>query len=226
MAMFKWVLSGALPPGDVWQVGFHFTTPDVPSQVAGDAVLAAQTFADSLWNGAAGGSPGVKTLYPNGTTFNQITIYTLDRATGHALTKATVGLALAGTAASTALPNQLAVAVSLNSNTPGRRGRGRAFMPAPAATLLTPLGRISPGTVTNIAQSVGISLRLMQTSGFPPCLFTPGQPDRLITAGSVGDVFDTQRRRRNKLVEARSTAVPINDFGGPSVLVPRPVAGL
>lgn len=57
--------------------------------------------------------------------------------------------ALAGTA-STALPPQVAMALSLRANLVGRRGRGRVYIPALAASILSSDGTISATPANNL----------------------------------------------------------------------------
>lgn len=112
-------------------------------------------------------------------------------------------------AGSAGMPNQIATCLTLLSQTPGRSGKGRIYLPLLGATLTAGTGRIVTATVTKIA---GASVVLLNTlnnvltaqSGTVVAI----QSQAAVNGGShpvrsirVGDVFDTQRRRRDSLAE-------------------------
>lgn len=219
MTQFKFVVGGGLNGGEIWATDWHFETPAIPPLGARDAVVVAGVFLDSLWIGAAGGSPGIGSIMAASTTLTGCTIYVLDPTTGRALDRAFVARNLPGTGAGGATPNQCAVVATLKTATPGPRGRGRVYLPPPLLGAVTLTGRLIATHRDQMANTVGKTLLLMQTSGYNPVLFTKSQPNRPITTGSVGDVIDTQRRRRDKLVEARSSDVPATTLDSVSVLL-------
>lgn len=114
------------------------------------------------------------------------------------------------------LPLQNAVVCSHRTAQIGRRGRGRMFTPGPATTAMTINGRLDTGVRTTYLNK---QKALLEDSAYinvvPPAeLQIAIQP--IITGGSftdyaiinqvqVGDVIDTQRRRRNREIEDRAS---------------------
>lgn len=112
------------------------------------------------------------------------------------------------------LPPQSAVVLSLRSQVPGSRGRGRLYWPALGAGVAAPQLRLASPTPTNIATSAVTLLDEIETAlkeAFHPspslidlhlCVVSPTTGTRTdITRIEVGDVIDTQRRRRDRLPE-------------------------
>ncbi len=139
-------------------------------------------------------------------------------------THALVGAAEAGwtgwqadTFAPTKTP-QTALVLSLRSNVPGSRGRGRLYWPALNGPLDGDTFRISETNRNAIALAAATYLKDIQDiltgNLFPPgslsfhrlCIVSPTTGTRTdVSRIEVGDVLDTQRRRRDKLVETFST---------------------
>lgn len=135
-------------------------------------------------------------------------------ATGHVVQNSAIysfTTPLAGTASSV-LPPQIALAVSMRANVLGRRGRGRIYLPAVGATALASDGTIAP-TYGNSARAAFKSLiDSLQTSGVPDAY----QPIvSIMSAGSAtavrpveirtGSRFDTIQSRRRQVAETYTT---------------------
>lgn len=117
---------------------------------------------------------------------------------------------VAGTALSM-LPPQVAVAASLRSVVPGRRGRGRLYVPAVGSTVLAAgalLGSAANAAIGNATRalltSVGgigggdVNTKIVVTSAGNPRYVLPSEV-------RVGNQLDTIRRRRNGVRETYST---------------------
>lgn len=115
-------------------------------------------------------------------------------------------------------PQQSAVVSLLTDATRGRGSRGRFYPPTGQLTVDGASGRVS-ATLTermagaaldllnNLANEPGVDLsspRVIVASD----LGQPG-PARSVTSVAVGNVIDVQRRRRNALPEAYSSAGPV-----------------
>jgi hypothetical protein len=110
------------------------------------------------------------------------------------------------------MPWQIAVAVSLQSERRGPRGRGRFFLPVPKLTV-DAKGRLNENFRNQMA---GISAGLIASLNTSPIDSSSGNhicvqskvdaTASRVTKVRVGDVFDTQRRRRNDLLEAYVTS--------------------
>lgn len=108
-------------------------------------------------------------------------------------------------------PFQVARCYSLRTATPGASGRGRVYVPAMAAAVNGATGKAT--LVAGVAASLAAFLNnLKATSAVSGTVMYPGVHSRSldqvipITGVRVGDVLDTQRRRRDALVETYQTA--------------------
>lgn len=113
---------------------------------------------------------------------------------------------------------QTAVVVSLNRGAQfGRSGRGRVYIPSLAApamngTTLRILGTGNADVTTTFNQYQADIRAVIDDvtnfgDGWKTCVYSPTKNQlRLVENVSTGDVFDTQRRRRDRLVEARAGA--------------------
>jgi hypothetical protein len=111
------------------------------------------------------------------------------------------------------LPAQAAVVCSLRTNTPGASGRGRIYWPALGSTIDTGLRLSSPPTANLIAQfkTYFAAMDTALSTQFAPISFdlavrsTKTSSTPHVARLQVGNIIDTQRRRRDTLVEAYAT---------------------
>jgi hypothetical protein len=110
-------------------------------------------------------------------------------------------------------PNQVAVVITLISTLAGRRGRGRIFLPILAGTMgatgrmgstqRDSLADTADTLVTGVGQAMGARVQAdavsVQSQVVPS--------SAIVTSIRVGDVFDTQRRRRDNLIESYTSRV-------------------
>lgn len=110
------------------------------------------------------------------------------------------------------LPFQAATVISLRTNTPGASGRGRLYWPALAATLGTDGKIITPAPATLVSDAraylTGIETDL-EAGAFGGSFDLAVRSKTTKTTPhvvrlQVGDLVDTQRRRRDALPEAYS----------------------
>jgi len=132
------------------------------------------------------------------------------------VTDALIGISVQGSTTPTAgtstlkLPPQSALVCSIRTNTPGGSGRGRLYWPAMGATLAA-TGRLTtptPSLAASDFKAYLLGIRGDLATAFPTIGFdlavrsktthTTPHAVRL----QVGDVIDTQRRRRDALPEA------------------------
>lgn len=133
---------------------------------------------------------------------------TIDQSTGKQISRAETAIGTAGTdATGVLLPPQLAVVCSLRTSLATRAGRGRMYWPGPASDALTS-GKIgtTPQAVFVTAGSALFSA-LGAASMIPVLYSRTTTLVQVITSFDVGNVLDTQRRRRDQLVESRTSAV-------------------
>lgn len=118
-----------------------------------------------------------------------------------------------GGGTSYAFPPQNSVVASHRTNQTGRRGRGRMFLPPMAADGTTAGGRLTPTRQAAIlaAQVAMLEAMIFSGSGLDLWNVRPvitGKPFvnyGVIAQAQVGDVIDTQQRRRDRLTETRLT---------------------
>jgi len=115
-----------------------------------------------------------------------------------------------GTAKQTA---QTAVVFSLRTNTPGASGRGRLYWPAVGSNISSDLriSTLQTGLYAGEAKSYLQAMRDALSSSFPAGVFDLAIRSRAtrstphVVRIQVGNVLDTQRRRRDTLPESYST---------------------
>lgn len=124
------------------------------------------------------------------------------------------GASISGSSLETT-PAQIAAVASLNTGVPGRRTRGRMYWPCTTGAVNATgkwTGAVTPATFSQaVAQFLGAAADLVSSpSGFTPVVVsTAGGIITPVISVSAGDVLDTQRRRRDDLVESRTTtAIP------------------
>lgn len=109
---------------------------------------------------------------------------------------------------------QSALVFSLRTDTPGGSGRGRLYWPCIATAVDAQL-RIAQATVLTAVDGMGLYLHAMEAAlgtAFNPILFDLGVRSKTtkttphVNKIQAGNVIDTQRRRRDKMIETYSTA--------------------
>lgn len=203
MSFYHCNAEGHVPSGEVFNFGIHV------SGVAGDAaaVLTAWTTAvGQIFDHDAGLGNTFKSHVSDQVGVDDVTVAELDPSSGRQLTKVMAAAVHAGTNTDEPLPPQVAVAVSLRTGLATKAGRGRLYL-CPLATGADIGGKIILAAQEAILAGVQTGLTTMGTAGFPCVIYHRGTVDgTLVTRIDVGDVFDTQRRRRNKLIESRLSA--------------------
>lgn len=110
-----------------------------------------------------------------------------------------------GAAATGQTPPECAIVVSLRTATPGPRGRGRMYLPAPASGMLTSTGMLNAGIVGDAADGMQAFINhvnaetTMEPVGVASMV---GGGVSTVTSIRVGNVMDSQRRRRSAIAEA------------------------
>lgn len=216
MAYFRTILKGSLGSVENWSTsnnwGIFGLSPDVPDQAAVDGMLlnlrAFTTTANVPTN--------LRTIL--GAQGDMATWRVEKRAEDESILSIAEGALTAivgGTGAVTKTP-QDALVLSLRTNTPGARGRGRMYWPALAASLSTQFQLTTP-TPAAIAADAKTWLNAIGTQLNNYFIGIGATPRVVLSVRSVrdhqcrdvvqiqvGSVLDTQRRRRDKLPETYS----------------------
>jgi hypothetical protein len=115
----------------------------------------------------------------------------------------------------TMLPPQDSVAVSLQTMLVGRHGKGRFFLPPSSSALLSggKVGSTPQSDILDAGVQFMEDLAYTGTGGLsahvrPVVTGVPFQTYGVVKAVRVGNIVDTQRRRRNRLTEVYSSAAP------------------
>ena len=200
MAIYRFTARG-VTPGEIFNFGMHTTGAAASSPAAAAALAAALT---SFWNDAV---DGAKVVYPATVSIVAAHAAEIDILTRKQIDAFEVALALVGTDATTMLPHEVSVAVTTRGAAANRRDRGRFYLPPPSVDACLS-GRLTAAAKTRLANASAILINSLQAAGYTPVIFHPDNTTTAIVQVDVGDVFDVQRRRRNKLLEVR-TAVGV-----------------
>lgn len=207
---------------EIWSTGFYVgsVNADVsnPTQQFADAIRTAWT---AFWGGATSyvssnwkvDNVKVAQVGVDGKTLMENVVH------------APYGTALQGTAASPILPPQIALVASLeNAGARGLAAKGRMYLPGIAATLGTN-GQISvtnAGTIAANMKTFFDAVNSAAPTGETVILASQGRRvkgsdgqyapvpgtavNAVVNRVRVGSVYDTQRRRRNQMVETYQSA--------------------
>lgn len=191
MALYRHRLEGTFP-GEVWSFGVYT-----------DSTLSL-TAMHSQWNtGITNFWAEATALFCTDVEATRSTTVELDPVTGSQLTGAETVRTDAGTSTATCLPFQCAPVVSLRTATLSRAGRGRFYLPSLAVDQVD-AGRMAGAAQTTLADAAELLLTGLTSAGGTVVIYHRANGTTTpVTSLDVGDVIDTQRRRRNKLVESR-----------------------
>lgn len=199
MALYLLRASGVWEESEVFNFGLHVTSSAATAAVADSWSLALT----EAWSGSGTPTGALNAAYSTGVRIDTATAALLTQTSGQQTARADVAVNLVGTSAEDSLPPQIAVVVSLRTELANRAGRGRFYLPAPATNACT-AGRLTTAIQTNIVNAMTRMFSALDAAGATPVLFSRTTfANTTITSFNVGDVFDTQRRRRNQLVETR-----------------------
>lgn len=208
VARNKIVLSGkfGVSTPEVWSISTHWTLD------GGGAVLSqveCQSWATRIATALGAGETALAAMvsqWGTGTDMTKVDVYGYG-PTGPAVAQgsATFGLSGSGTPR---LPFQDAICVTLQTGFAGARRRGRFYLPAHGCTVGSD-GKWSQsaGFATAVADMLELMSDIDGTSTAIPVVYSPtGNFVTAVTAVKVGNVLDTQRRRRDALTESFQTA--------------------
>jgi hypothetical protein len=198
---------GEITVNTVWVRADTITNSAVTAQRVADKVRDSWGAMVTAGLGGAVGSP-MAPFFANGTIFRSVTAYKVN-ALGKSVEQAEApfGATVKGTG-SQALPAQCALVTTLLTGAPGRSARGRLFLGG-LSTFLDGSGRVLPASQLTIAKNMAgfyVDVRSTATNpdDFRPVVVSPTTTTaRKITRIQVGNVMDTMRSRRGKLVEGR-----------------------
>lgn len=219
MAYYRTVLKGSLGSVETWSTSTNWgvvgLSPDVPDQAAVDGMLSRLLTYTTTVNMP----PSMRQLMSTGGSADGWRVE--KRAEDETILSIAEG-AMASIAAGTGTPTktpQDALVISLRTNTPGARGRGRMYWPALGAGLSSQFQILQP-TPQQAADDAKIWLTAIQTQLNSYFISIADARRVRLSVRSVtdhacrdvvqlqcGSILDTQRRRRDALVETYVSAV-------------------
>lgn len=205
VARGRLVLSGALASNrDFWTIGFSTNQPAALSEAqrATWTQSAVQAFESNFWTPSKG-------LYTTATDYRTGTWYGYG-IDGLLNSQNTYSLSApnAGTGVASGQPPQSAHVCTLATAQPGRSGRGRIYLPGLAGGQLTVDGMLPDATALTLAQRIRafiVAVNALQPEIKVQVHSETKQALYAVTQVRVGNIVDTQRRRRDALTETYQT---------------------
>jgi hypothetical protein len=166
------------------------------------ASLAAAQAAAVTWAGTFWG--GFEDLTMDTVTLVEVTTREIDPSDGVQLALDADTVSHAGTVTTLALPTDVCIVCSLRTNLANRRGRGRMYLPQMAsAPTLSLVGRLAASAQTAIADALASAWSGYSGTGSPVVYSRVNRSFQAVTEFDVGDLFDTQRGRQDRVAEDR-----------------------
>lgn len=212
MVYFRVGITGTLGNQEVWSINPQFatstlTTPSVSEMTAAAVGVAAVNIPSGLANAKSQAAPVTTIRVECRSDAGELLAAAQAPQTGTQTTTR-----------SPSTPSQTSVVLSLRTDAPGASGRGRLYWPALGITPNSTSLRITTLERDTIATDAVTYLRAIQdalkaaispapsVATFELAVFSKTRGDHnLVRRLLVGDVFDTQRRRRDAMVESYIT---------------------
>lgn len=181
---------------------FTMSAFNAAGTVAG-AAAAWSTAVRLMWNGVASPADSIKQLIPTTSGIDISSATEIDPLTGKNLGQVQTAETLVGTDASGPLPPQCSIVVSMRTALFNKSGRGRFYLPTFGVDVLA-AGRLPTTARLQTTTAAQKMVQSLNGAGYTVCIYhrTTKTHDNVVSV-NVGDVYDTQRRRRDKLIESR-----------------------
>lgn len=203
MTFYRNEAKGSLTNGEQWTFTLH---TQKTAGVLADAHSAWVAAVNDLWDGITPPDDSITQLFCDSLTVDELVTTELDAVTGKNVAQTRSQPALAGTGTADCLPHEVAVAVSLRTALPTHAGRGRFYLPSPTLDECVE-ARLRSSAQLSILNASVLMLEDLITSTYVPVIYhRSSKTGTVLTSIDVGDVFDSQRRRRDKLVEVRQSS--------------------
>jgi len=198
MALYQNRFMGRCASGDQFTFSWWCTSSATTASVNAAAV----TWIDNLWSGETAGT-GYGSMITADVVVSQVNTGLITTETGQQQELIETAHSIAGSAADPAMPADVALVVSLRTDVANRSGRGRFYLPQPASAELTADGRFNQTSQGNLIAALAYAWTGFTGSGIPVLYSRLNRVTTTLTKFDVGDLFDTQRRRENKVLENR-----------------------
>lgn len=201
MVLYQHRFLGHTADGDNWMYSWWATS----NRNLVDAQAAAVAWNAALWAGATA-TNGLEDHITAQVGNDSVTTVVVDVLTGLQSARLDTAQAIVGVAAGSALPADVALVVSLRSNLANRRGRGRFYLPQPAASQVTTNGRVLADFITDVGASLQAAWDTYNTATDIPVVYSrTARSTQPIVNFNIGNLYDTQRGRESSQIEARTT---------------------
>lgn len=198
MTLFHMVLEGTTNDGG-WSFGVWTTNT---GDDAAAALTKFQTAVAAMW------ASGIDAFISDQIAYTAQKVVTVDQSTGKQITRADGAVTDAGADTGESLPPQVALAVTLRTALATRAGRGRIYLPPFAVSQVVNSRMNATNKGTTLTAVKGMFDTLISDGHTPVLYGRTAHTVTPITTLALGDVFDTQRRRRDAYAETfTSTAV-------------------
>lgn len=197
MTEWRITIPTLLATGEQATFGFH---------ISGTGTDAAMVTAMNTFMALLQSSVNWKVNYNTAVVQGPAIVQAIDPATDKVLTTNFGSTSVTGTGSSFSLPPQCAPVVTFRTAKSGPRYRGRMYLPPFTVASCTVAGRLVSTGIGNTLPVLQSGFNGLITAGFIPVVrsrkFHTSEP---ITSLEIGDVIDTQRRRRNAISETRQS---------------------
>jgi hypothetical protein len=206
----KLVLSGTIDGVQDWSVGLACQTePDATAEQLAAWLATVSPLVTTYW--AAAGS--IRAYQKAGFVLGKLTAFAYNEINTPSVASAELALTtpLVGTSPSE-YPTQASIVHSLKTGFTGRHNSGRTYWPctaAPGTTANRLLASQCLGLATSWAAFIRGLSTLIVNGTTTTAVIVPASgatESRFVSEVQVGDIVDTQRRRRDKYIETRQTA--------------------
>jgi len=197
--IYQCVTSAILASGEEAEFTFWLTAGDTADAVS----------AYNAWSTYLAGSATWKGLFTTTTSFREGIVHSVDQATGTVTYTSPAGSAYAGAGLGGAIPPQCAEVITLRTARAGSSYTGRMYLPSTSDITLTANGRLLTSAYSDLCDEMAAAFTAAKAAASGVEVLVYSRLHRtvaFVTSIDCGDVFDTQRRRRDKLVEIRHSA--------------------
>lgn len=196
---YRLILKWTLPGGEVAQSRCHWMPAPAGGGTFDDDAVRLSGRADDFWD-------AVKAQFPIAVNYVGSLVQLIDISGGVIGSREFAVSPRNGFSDNNPLPQEVAVVISLRTISAGRSGRGRMYLPPLSAGQLTNAGRVTSGAVADLVAGAQGLLSSFSSPGITAVLYSPKTTSlQPLNSVDVGDVFDAQRRRRDRLVEVRQS---------------------
>jgi len=198
VTLFHMTLEGTTNDG-TWSFGVWTTNT---GDDAAAALTKFQTAVAAMW------ASGIDAFISDQIAYTAQKVVTVDQSTGKQIARADGAVTDAGADTGESLPPQVALAVTLRTALATRAGRGRIYLPPFAVSQVVNSRMNATNKGTTLTAVKGMFDTLISDGHTPVLYGRTAHTVTPITTLALGDVFDTQRRRRDAYAETyTSTAV-------------------